>query len=143
MAKTDAEGLKLWLMSSSGSAGQGDEEVAPGRCTPFSSCHIETGPDPCGLKVRIIGVVPTGRGCRGPKSTVNRKMHTTGSTPIGMRKNAGACMARPCLEPWNQIRMVPRAHAVGAQGHFEVYPEIRAMSFRASDLLPFDFPGRL
>ena len=121
-AKTDAEGLSFgdelkrigW---------QGDEEVGARKMHAFFELHIEQGPI-LETEGKDIGVVTHGQGLSWTQVTVTGKDAHTGSTPMPMRKNAGLGMAR-MLEAVDQIAWSHAPHAVGAAGHFEVYPNSR------------------
>ncbi len=99
---------------------KGDEETGARKMHAYYELHIEQGPI-LEAEGKDIGVVTHGQGLSWTKVTVTGKESHTGSTPMPMRRNAALGMAR-ILEKVNEIAWSHAPHAVGAAGHYEVYP---------------------
>ena len=102
---------------------KGAEEVGARKMKAFFELHIEQGPV-LEAEGTDIGVVTHGQGLRWIECTVTGKGSHTGSTPMGMRKNAGRGLAQ-ITELVHEIAMKRQPNAVGAIGHIEVYPNSR------------------
>lgn len=102
---------------------KGEEPVGNRKLRAFFELHIEQGPilEDEGLD---IGVVSHGQGLWWLQVTLTGKESHTGSTPMPMRKNAGLGMAR-ITDLVHTIAMANQPAAVGAIGHFDVYPNSR------------------
>ncbi len=138
--KQDSEGKKFgdelkrigWL---------GDEEVGARKMHAFFELHIEQGPILEAENIDI-GVVTHGQGLSWIEVTIIGKESHTGSTPMGMRKNAGLGMAK-ILQLVDDIAWKHKPDAVGAAGHIDVFPNSRnvipgkvvfTIDFRSPDL---------
>ncbi len=121
-ARTDAEGKRFgdelarigWI---------GEEEVGRRKMHAMFELHIEQGPI-LEAEGRDIGVVTHGQGLWWLEVTLTGKEAHTGSTPMGMRVNAGLGMAR-IIELVHRIAMDNQPDAVGAVGQANVYPNSR------------------
>lgn len=121
-ARTDAEGKRFgdelarigWI---------GEEEVGCRKMHAMFELHIEQGPI-LEAEGRDIGVVTHGQGLWWLEVTLTGKEAHTGSTPMGMRVNAGLGMAR-IIELVHRIAMDNQPDAVGAVGQANVYPNSR------------------
>ena len=121
-ARTDAEGKRFgdelarigWI---------GEEEVGRRKMHAMFELHIEQGPI-LEAEGRDIGVVTHGQGLWWREVTLTGKEAHTGSTPMGMRVNAGLGMAR-IIELVHRIAMDNQPDAVGAVGQANVYPNSR------------------
>ncbi len=102
---------------------KGDEPVGQREMHAFFELHIEQGPI-LEAEGKDIGVVTHGQGLSWTQVTITGKDAHTGSTPMPMRRNAGLGMAR-ILQKVDEIAWSHAPHAVGAAGHFEVYPNSR------------------
>lgn len=103
--------------------------------------HIEQGPI-LEAEGKQIGVVTHGQGLWWLQVTLTGKDAHTGSTPMGMRVNAGLGMAR-IIEAVHRIAMDHQPNAVGAVGQANVWPNSRnvipgkavfTIDFRSPDL---------
>ncbi|MDX5594244.1 Zn-dependent hydrolase [Pseudovibrio sp. SPO723] len=101
----------------------GEEPVGQRKLHAMFELHIEQGPI-LEAEQKDIGVVTHGQGLWWLEVTLTGKDSHTGSTPMGMRKNAGLGMAR-ITELVHQIAMENQPEAVGAIGHCDVYPNSR------------------
>jgi N-carbamoyl-L-amino-acid hydrolase len=101
----------------------GSEPVGARKMHAMIELHIEQGPI-LEAEGRQIGVVTHGQGLWWLQITLTGKDAHTGSTPMGMRVNAGLGMAR-ITERVHQIAMSHQPGAVGAVGHVDVYPNSR------------------
>lgn len=121
-ARTDAEGKRFgdelarigWI---------GEEEVGRRKMHAMFELHIEQGPI-LEAEGRDIGVVTHGQGLWWLEVTLTGKEAHTGSTPMGMRVNAGLGMAQ-IIELVHRIAMDNQPDAVGAVGQANVYPNSR------------------
>ena len=102
---------------------KGDERPGERRIHAMFEYHIEQGPI-LEAENRAIGVVTHGQGMRWIECTVTGKGQHTGSTPMGMRRNAGRGLAQ-LTELVHEIAMKHQPAAVGAIGHIDVYPNSR------------------
>ncbi|MEO1550979.1 MAG: hydantoinase/carbamoylase family amidase, partial [Pseudomonadota bacterium] len=102
---------------------RGEEEVGARQMHTFFELHIEQGPilEAEGLDV---GIVTHGQGTRWVQCTITGRESHTGSTPMGMRRNAGRGLAQ-ITELVHEIAMSHQPDAVGAIGHIDVYPNSR------------------
>jgi N-carbamoyl-L-amino-acid hydrolase len=120
--RTDAEGRRFgdelerigW---------KGDEEVGVRRMHAYFELHIEQGPI-LEAEGREIGVVTHGQGLWWLEFTLTGKEAHTGSTPMGMRINAGLAMAR-ILEMVQTVAMSEQPDAVGGVGQARFSPNSR------------------
>ena len=138
--RTDAEGLRFgdeldrigW---------RGDEPVGARKMHAFFELHIEQGPilEAEGVD---IGVVTHGQGLWWLEVRLTGRDAHTGSTPMGMRVNAGLGMAR-ITEAVHRIAMEAQPDAVGAVGQANVYPNSRnVIPGRAVFTIDFRSPDR-
>lgn len=102
---------------------RGDEVTGARKMHAYFELHIEQGPI-LEAEGKDIGVVTHGQGLSWTQVTVTGKESHTGSTPMPMRRNAALGMAR-ILDKVNEIALSHAPHAVGAAGHYEVYPNSR------------------
>lgn len=102
---------------------QGDEEVGARPIHAFFELHIEQGPI-LEAEDRQIGVVTHGQGLWWLEVRLTGKEAHTGSTPMGMRVNAGLGMAR-IIELVHRVAMENQPDAVGAVGQANVWPNSR------------------
>lgn len=139
-SRTDAEGLRFgdeldrigW---------RGDQPVGGRPIHAMFEYHIEQGPI-LEAQDKQIGVVTHGQGLWWLQVTLTGKDAHTGSTPMGMRVNAGLGMAR-IVEAVHRIAMDHQPDAVGAVGQMNVWPNSRnvipgkavfTIDFRSPDL---------
>lgn len=139
-SRTDAEGKRFgdeldrigW---------RGDEAPGDRRIHAMFEYHIEQGPI-LEAEGKQIGVVTHGQGLWWLEVTLTGKDAHTGSTPMGMRVNAGLGMAR-IIEAVHRIAMDHQPDAVGAVGQANVWPNSRnvipgkavfTIDFRSPDL---------
>ena len=101
----------------------GDEVVGARRMHAMLELHIEQGPI-LEAEGAVIGVVTHGQGLWWLEVTLTGRDAHTGSTPMGMRLNAGLGMAR-VVERVHQIAMAHQPGAVGAVGQVTVFPNSR------------------
>ena len=121
-ARTDIDGLRFgdelarigWI---------GDEVVGARRMHAMLELHIEQGPI-LEIEGKSIGVVTHGQGLWWLEITLTGRDAHTGSTPMGMRLNAGLGMAR-MVERVHQIAMAHQPGAVGTVGQIKVFPNSR------------------
>ena len=121
-ARTDIDGLRFgdelarigWV---------GDEVVGARRMHAMLELHIEQGPI-LEIEGKSIGVVTHGQGLWWLEITLTGRDAHTGSTPMGMRLNAGLGMAR-MVERVHQIAMAHQPGAVGTVGQIKVFPNSR------------------
>jgi beta-ureidopropionase / N-carbamoyl-L-amino-acid hydrolase len=101
----------------------GDEVVGARKMHAMLELHIEQGPilEAEGVD---IGVVTHGQGLWWLEVTLTGRDAHTGSTPMGMRANAGLGMAR-VVERVHQIAMGHQPGAVGTVGQMKVFPNSR------------------
>lgn len=120
--RTDAAGLRfgdeLARIGWAGSAPVGGRPIKA-----LYELHIEQGPilEAEGID---IGIVTHGQGLRWIEITLTGREAHTGSTPMGLRRNAGLGMAT-ITTAVHDIAMAHQPGAVGAVGHVEVYPNSR------------------
>ena len=101
----------------------GNETVGARKMHAMLELHIEQGPI-LEAEGKTIGVVTHGQGLWWLEITLTGKDAHTGSTPMGMRVNAGLGMAR-ITEKVHQIAMSHQPGAVGAVGQVKVFPNSR------------------
>lgn len=101
----------------------GDEPVGKRRFHAMLELHIEQGPI-LEAEGKTIGVVTHGQGLWWLEVTLTGREAHTGSTPMGMRVNAGLGMAR-IIERVHQIAMSHQPDAVGAVGQAVLHPNSR------------------
>ena len=101
----------------------GDEVVGARRMHAMLELHIEQGPI-LEIEGKSIGVVTHGQGLWWLEITLTGRDAHTGSTPMGMRLNAGLGMAR-MVERVHQIAMAHQPGAVGTVGQIKVFPNSR------------------
>ncbi|SCY35607.1 N-carbamoyl-L-amino-acid hydrolase [Paracoccus tibetensis] len=120
---------------------RGDEAPGARKIHAMFEYHIEQGPI-LEAEGREIGVVTHGQGLWWLQVTLTGKDAHTGSTPMGMRVNAGLGMAR-IIEAVHRIAMDHQPNAVGAVGQANVWPNSRnvipgkavfTIDFRSPDL---------
>ena len=120
---------------------RGDEKPGDRRIHAMFEYHIEQGPI-LEAEGKQIGVVTHGQGLWWLEVTLTGKDAHTGSTPMGMRVNAGLGMAR-IIEAVHRIAMDHQPDAVGAVGQANVWPNSRnvipgkavfTIDFRSPDL---------
>jgi N-carbamoyl-L-amino-acid hydrolase len=120
---------------------KGAEKVGGRKMHAFFELHIEQGPI-LEAEGKQIGVVTHGQGLTWTQVTITGREAHTGSTPMPMRRNAGLGMAK-VLQLVDEIAWSHKPNAVGAVGHFEVYPNSRnvipgkvvfTVDFRSPDL---------
>jgi beta-ureidopropionase / N-carbamoyl-L-amino-acid hydrolase len=101
----------------------GSEVVGARKMHAMLELHIEQGPilEAAGVD---IGVVTHGQGLWWLEVTLTGRDAHTGSTPMGMRANAGLGMAR-VVERVHQIAMGHQPGAVGTVGQMKVHPNSR------------------
>jgi N-carbamoyl-L-amino-acid hydrolase len=102
---------------------KGTEPVGGRPIRAYYELHIEQGPI-LEAEGRTIGVVTHGQGLRWIECTVTGRESHTGSTPMGMRRNAGRGLAA-VTELVHRVAMARQPDAVGAIGHVEVFPNSR------------------
>lgn len=102
---------------------RGEEKPGDRKIHAMFEYHIEQGPILEAQNVDI-GVVTHGQGLRWIECTVTGKGQHTGSTPMGMRRNAGRALAQ-LTELAHEIAMRHQPDAVGAIGHIDIYPNSR------------------
>ena len=102
---------------------KGDEVTGARKMHAYLELHIEQGPI-LEAEGKDIGVVTHGQGLSWTQITITGKESHTGSTPMPMRRNAALGMAR-ILDKVNEIALSHAPHAVGAAGHYEIYPNSR------------------
>ena len=102
---------------------KGIEPVGARKLKAFFELHIEQGPI-LEAEGKDIGVVGHGQGLWWLQVTLTGKESHTGSTPMPLRKNAGLGMAR-ITDLVHTIAMDNQPAAVGAIGHWDVYPNSR------------------
>jgi N-carbamoyl-L-amino-acid hydrolase len=119
----------------------GDEPVGARKMHAMFELHIEQGPI-LEAEGRDIGVVTHGQGLWWLEVRLAGREAHTGSTPMGMRVNAGLGMAL-IIEAVHKIAMDHQPGAVGAVGQANVYPNSRnvipgravfTIDFRSPDL---------
>ncbi|MGL6208864.1 MAG: Zn-dependent hydrolase [Paracoccaceae bacterium] len=101
----------------------GSEALGARRIHAMFELHIEQGPI-LEAEGKTIGVVTHGQGLWWLEVTLTGRDAHTGSTPMGMRVNAGLGMAR-VVERVHQIAMSHQPGAVGAVGQIKVFPNSR------------------
>lgn len=101
----------------------GDEVVGARKMHAMLELHIEQGPI-LEAEGKTIGVVTHGQGLWWLEITLTGKDAHTGSTPMGMRVNAGLGAAR-ITERVHQIAMSHLPNAVGAVGQLFHHPNSR------------------
>lgn len=120
---------------------RGTEAPGDRRIHAMFEYHIEQGPI-LEAEGKQIGVVTHGQGLWWLQVTLTGKDAHTGSTPMGMRVNAGLGMAR-IIEAVHRIAMDHQPNAVGAVGQANVWPNSRnvipgkavfTIDFRSPDL---------
>ncbi|MDO5613677.1 MAG: Zn-dependent hydrolase [Paracoccus sp. (in: a-proteobacteria)] len=121
-ARTDLEGLRFgdelarigW---------RGDAAVGGQPIHAFFEYHIEQGPilEAEGIPV---GIVTHGQGLRWIECRITGRASHAGSTPMGMRADAGRGAAR-LIEAIHAIAMTHQPDAVATVGHIEVFPNSR------------------
>ena len=101
----------------------GEEAVGARRIHAMIELHIEQGPilEAEGMPV---GVVTHGQGLWWLEVTLTGRDAHTGSTPMGMRADAGLGMAR-IVAAVHAIAMDHQPGAVGSVGHIDVHPNSR------------------
>ncbi|WP_425517150.1 Zn-dependent hydrolase [Paracoccus bogoriensis] len=121
-SRTDAEG-KRFGEELDRIGWRGDEKPGDRRIHAMFEYHIEQGPI-LEAEGKQIGVVTHGQGLWWLEVTLTGKEAHTGSTPMGMRVNAGLGMAR-IIEAVHRIAMDHQPDAVGAVGQANVWPNSR------------------
>ncbi len=101
----------------------GTEKVGERKMHAFFELHIEQGPI-LEAKGCEIGVVTHGQGLWWLEVTLTGRDSHTGSTPMGMRRNAGLGMAR-IIDAVHRVAMDNQPGAVGSVGQANVYPNSR------------------
>lgn len=101
----------------------GDEEVGARRIHAMFELHIEQGPI-LEAEDKEIGVVTHGQGLWWLEMRLTGREAHTGSTPMGMRVDAGLGMAR-IVEMVHRVAMDHQPDAVGAVGQANVWPNSR------------------
>ncbi len=139
-SRTDAEG-KRFGEELDRIGWRGDEKPGDRKIHAMFEYHIEQGPI-LEAEGKQIGVVTHGQGLWWLEVTLTGKDAHTGSTPMGMRVNAGLGMAR-IIEAVHRIAMDHQPDAVGAVGQANVWPNSRnvipgkavfTIDFRSPDL---------
>lgn len=102
---------------------KGEETVGSRKMHAMLELHIEQGPI-LEANNKEIGVVTHGQGLWWLEVTLTGKDAHTGSTPMGMRVNAGLGMAR-VVEQVHKISMAHQPDAVGAVGQMNTFPNSR------------------
>lgn len=102
---------------------KGDEEVGARRMHAYFELHIEQGPI-LEAEGREIGVVTHCQGLWWLEFTLTGREAHTGSTPMGMRVNAGLAMAR-ILEMVQAVAMAEQPDCVGGVGQVIFAPNSR------------------
>jgi N-carbamoyl-L-amino-acid hydrolase len=121
-ARTDAKGLRFGdELERIGF--KGEQQAGSRKLKAMLELHIEQGPI-LEAEEKDIGVVTHGQGLWWLQVTLVGKDAHTGSTPMGMRRNAGLGMAR-ITELVHEVAMSHQPRAVGAIGHCEVHPNSR------------------
>lgn len=101
----------------------GDEEVGARKMQAYFELHIEQGPI-LEAEKKTIGVVTHCQGLWWLEFTLTGKEAHTGSTPMGMRVNAGLAMAR-IIEMVQEVAMAAQPDAVGGVGQVNFSPNSR------------------
>ncbi|TKD25084.1 Zn-dependent hydrolase [Rhodobacter capsulatus] len=101
----------------------GDEEVGARKMQAYFELHIEQGPI-LEAEAKTIGVVTHCQGLWWLEFTLTGKEAHTGSTPMGMRVNAGLAMAR-IIEMVQEVAMAAQPDAVGGVGQVNFSPNSR------------------
>lgn len=101
----------------------GDEEVGARQMHAYFELHIEQGPI-LEAEKKTIGVVTHCQGLWWLEFTLTGKEAHTGSTPMGMRVNAGLAMAR-IMEMVQEVAMAAQPDAVGGVGQVNFSPNSR------------------
>lgn len=101
----------------------GDEEVGARKMHAYFELHIEQGPI-LEAEKKTIGVVTHCQGLWWLEFTLTGKEAHTGSTPMGMRVNAGLAMAR-IIEMVQEVAMAAQPDAVGGVGQVNFSPNSR------------------
>lgn len=101
----------------------GDEEVGARQMHAYFELHIEQGPI-LEAEKKTIGVVTHCQGLWWLEFTLTGKEAHTGSTPMGMRVNAGLAMAR-IIEMVQEVAMAAQPDAVGGVGQVNFSPNSR------------------
>ena len=101
----------------------GDEEVGARKMQAYFELHIEQGPI-LEAEKKTIGVVTHCQGLWWLEFTLMGKEAHTGSTPMGMRVNAGLAMAR-IIEMVQEVAMAAQPDAVGGVGQVNFSPNSR------------------
>ncbi|TQD33394.1 Zn-dependent hydrolase [Rhodobacter capsulatus] len=101
----------------------GDEEVGARQMQAYFELHIEQGPI-LEAEAKTIGVVTHCQGLWWLEFTLTGKEAHTGSTPMGMRVNAGLAMAR-IMEMVQEVAMAAQPDAVGGVGQVNFSPNSR------------------
>ncbi|MCC5989294.1 MAG: Zn-dependent hydrolase [Pararhodobacter sp.] len=99
---------------------KGSETAGARRMHAFFELHIEQGPI-LEAEGRDVGIVTHGQGVRWVECTLTGRGQHTGTTPMGMRRDAGRGLAR-LIELVNEIAMQHQPNAVGSVGHVVVHP---------------------
>ncbi|SDF55005.1 Zn-dependent hydrolase [Rhodobacter capsulatus] len=101
----------------------GDEEVGARKMQAYFELHIEQGPI-LEAEKKTIGVVTHCQGLWWLEFTLTGKEAHTGSTPMGMRVNAGLAMTR-IIEMVQEVAMAAQPDAVGGVGQVNFSPNSR------------------
>ena len=117
--RTDDKGLKFgdelqrigWV---------GDKPVGHVKPHAYFELHIEQGPI-LEQNQKLIGVVTGGQGVAWTRITLTGKESHTGSTPMGMRHDAGLGAAKITILV-NEIACKYSPHAVGTVGYSDIQP---------------------
>lgn len=102
---------------------RGDQPVGAQKFQAMLELHIEQGPI-LEAEGKEIGVVTHGQGLWWLQISYTGRDAHTGSTPMGLRVNAGRGMAQ-MIEAVHQIAMRHQPDAVGAVGQMNVWPNSR------------------
>ncbi|GGH47422.1 hydantoinase/carbamoylase family amidase [Frigidibacter albus] len=102
---------------------KGDEPVGARKMHAYYELHIEQGPI-LEAEGRDIGVVTHCQGLWWLEFTLTGRAAHTGSTPMGLRVNAGLAMAR-ILEMVQRVAMDAQPGAVGGVGQVQFSPNSR------------------
>ena len=101
----------------------GEEPVGARKVHAMIELHIEQGPI-LEAEGKPVGVVTHGQGLWWLEVTLTGRDAHTGSTPMGMRADAGLGMAR-IVAAVHAIAMDHQPGAVGSVGHIDVHPNSR------------------
>lgn len=101
--------------------GRAEDFVDPARFTGFLEAHIEQGPvlDAAGEAVGVVtGIV----GLRQFRVTVTGQQNHAGTTPMGLRRDAFAAMARVSAMLPERFANIVTPSSVWTMGHVQVFP---------------------